>query len=278
MVFLQSFKIEACENNLCIVTTSEVAEGITAICSGCVGQKGMQSGFFSSCNPFCTGKCYFINTIFSFSFIFQWVPFWQTFKELPDLSLLHLNSTPREYEATIPGSYSWAANINVTYFLKQKCIQMLTYSLGRPTSHLSALWSPTTFQADELSFFIWSHVRYLGTHNGTPRGNLKFRARENSNCCNEARPARQCYFSCFKYSNFEISLLWIQKFGALFWESVGNSISSLKIKEVWKTNGVRNIDYLQNSLESTACEHRAALWCRSPIAQAGISWDGKVGA
>lgn len=55
MVFLQSFKIEACENNLCIVTTSEVAEGITAICSGCVGQKGTQSGFFSSCNPFCTG-------------------------------------------------------------------------------------------------------------------------------------------------------------------------------------------------------------------------------
>lgn len=125
MVFLQSFKIEACENNLCIVTTSEVAEGITAICSGCVGQKGTQSGFFSSCNPFCTGKCYFINTIFSFSFIFQWVPFWQTFKELPDLSLLHLNSAPREYEATIPGSYSCAANINIILCCSFSCLDAL---------------------------------------------------------------------------------------------------------------------------------------------------------
>lgn len=101
---------------------SEVAEGIPAIASGYVGQKVTQSSFFSFCNPFCTGKRYFINTMFSFGFIFQ--SFFLTNVQRTARSLTAApTSAPCEYEATTPKTYFYAAKVNATFFFfKQKYI------------------------------------------------------------------------------------------------------------------------------------------------------------
>ena len=52
----QSFYGEDCKNNLCIVMTSVVAEGITVVASKHGGQRVNENGFFALCTLLCMSE------------------------------------------------------------------------------------------------------------------------------------------------------------------------------------------------------------------------------